>query len=258
MTFPIQVELLGHFFYLHFLFETLAFFVGIRIYYLLKKKQKNKSISEVDRLYIMLGAMVGALIGSRVIAALETPQLLHKISLLQAYQNKTIVGGLLGGLFGVEITKKIIGVKISSGDLYVLPILIAMIIGRIGCFSMGIAEPTYGIETTSFTGMDLGDGKMRHPIMLYEITFLLILICYFIAIRKKYLVNGVRFKIFIIAYFTFRFFIEFIKPYQSLFAGFSIIQLCGIFIWLYYAVVVFYVNRRRLIIKNNEQQLPAG
>jgi prolipoprotein diacylglyceryltransferase len=253
MTFPIQFEFLGHFFYLHFLFETLAFFVGIRAYYLLKKRQKNSSISDVDRLYIMLGAMVGALVGSRVIAALETPQLLYKISILQAYQNKTIVGGLLGGLFGVEITKKIIGVKISSGDLYVLPILIAMIIGRMGCFSMGIAEPTYGIETTWFTGMDLGDGRLRHPIMLYEIAFLLLLICFFIAIKSKYLVNGARFKIFMIAYFTFRFFIEFLKPYQSLFAGFSIIQLCGIFIWVYYAVIIFSVNSRRLIIKNNGQ-----
>lgn len=40
--------------------------------------------------------------------------------------NKTIVGGFLGGLIGVEITKKKIGVTTSSGDLMVYPLIVAM------------------------------------------------------------------------------------------------------------------------------------
>lgn len=239
MAFPLQFKFIGHYFYFHFLFETLAFLVGIRLYYFLKKKEAQPFISDVDRLFIMLGAMLGALIGSRLIAILETPHLLLNISFSRLYQSKTIVGGLLGGLLGVELTKKIIGVSVSSGDLYVFPILVALIVGRIGCFSMGIAEPTFGIETNFFTGMNLGDGKYRHPVMLYEITFLSALILFFYSIKNMNLTNGVRFKIFMLAYFTFRFFIEFIKPREPLLASLTIIQWCGIFIWLYYAVLWF-------------------
>ena len=54
------------------------------------------------------------------------------------------MGGLFGGLLGVELAKKIIGEKQSSGDLFVFPIILGIFIGRIGCFLSGINEFTYG------------------------------------------------------------------------------------------------------------------
>lgn len=216
MTFPFQFEIFEKTFYWHFIFETLAFFVGIRIYYFLKKRTDDP-ISDTNRLIIMIGAMIGALIGSRVIALLENPSQIANQTFLTFYQNKTVAGGFLGGLFGVEIIKKIIGVKIASGDLYVIPIIAALFIGRIGCFSMGIAEPTYGNETTFFTGMNLGDGLLRHPIALYEMLFMILLFIFFQSIKNKTLINGDRFKLFMVLYFLFRFLVEFIKPYEPLF-----------------------------------------
>lgn len=218
---------------LHFILESLAFFVGIRVYYF-QKKQIIDPISDTNRLWILLGAMLGALIGSRVIAVLETPETLNTLTWLTIYKNKTVAGGFFGGLFGVEITKKIIGVTIASGDIYVIPILIAVIIGRIGCFGMGILEPTYGIETTFITGMNLGDEKYRHPVALYEIVTMLVLLVFFIRIKNQSLVNGDRFKLFMVCYFLYRFIVEFIKPYHSLFIGLSIQHWIAIFIFVYY------------------------
>lgn len=232
-AFPFTFELFGQRFHYHFIFETLAFFVGIRLYYTFRK-QINDPITEQNRLWIMLGAMLGALLGSRVVAVLETPEVLKHLNFQIIYENKTIIGGLLGGLFGVEAIKKIIGVNIASGDIYVTPIIVALFIGRMGCFSMGIDEPTYGITTTFFTGMDLGDGQLRHPIMLYEIFFLIVLLFIFYFIRKKPLPNGDRFKLLMLLYFTFRFFIEFLKPYHALFLHLSSIQWSAVFIWGYY------------------------
>jgi phosphatidylglycerol:prolipoprotein diacylglycerol transferase len=57
---------------------------------------------------------------------------------------KTVAGGSLGGLFGVEVVKNIIGEKQKSGDLFTYPIILALIIGRIGCFTTAIYEQTYG------------------------------------------------------------------------------------------------------------------
>jgi prolipoprotein diacylglyceryltransferase len=112
--------------------------------------------------------------------------------------------------------------------------LTALIIGRIGCFGMGVLEPAYGIETTLFTGMNLGDGKLRHPVALYEIMTMVLLIIGFTMIKKQSFQNGDRFKMFMIAYFLYRFLVEFIKPYHSLFLNLSVIHWVSIFIFVYY------------------------
>jgi prolipoprotein diacylglyceryltransferase len=233
MEFPVTFGIFKTAEPLHYIFETLAFVIGIRVYFYNRKKI-NDPISDVDRYKILLGCMIGALLGSRIIAVFENPSTLHQLSLLTLFHNKTIAGGFFGGLFGVEITKKIIGIKIATGDIYVIPILIAIFIGRIGCFLMGVSESTHGIETTFFTGMNLGDGKLRHPVALYEIIFAVLLLLFFELIKNKALQNGDRFKLFMVMYFLYRFSVEFIKPYESLFIGLSIIQLISLIIFAYY------------------------
>jgi len=241
--FPIQFELFGNQYHYHYIFETLAFIIGVRLYYYYKKGIVDQ-ISDENRLWIMLGAMFGALIGSRVVAVLETPEVINHLTFSILYQSKTIVGGLLGGLFGVELIKKIIGVNIASGDIYVIPILVALMIGRIGCFSMGIDEPTYGVPTHFFMGMDLGDGILRHPIMLYEMIYLVLLIFLFNSLKYKELINGDRFKLFMVLYFLFRFLIEFIKPYHSLFLNLSSIHWSALFIFIYYYRFIIRISKQ--------------
>ena len=102
MTFPYQVELFESKINLHFIFETLAFIIGVRLYYYLRKGIKDP-ISDMNRLWIMLGAMIGALIGSRIIAMLETPSEITHQTLLIFYQNKTVAGGFLGGGHDVHV-----------------------------------------------------------------------------------------------------------------------------------------------------------
>ncbi|MFC3559726.1 prolipoprotein diacylglyceryl transferase family protein [Pedobacter jamesrossensis] len=249
--FPFKFQFFGEYYHYHYIFETLSFIIGVRIYYYLKKG-KLDPISDENRLWIMLGAMLGALIGSRFVAILETPSQLNHLTFLTLYQSKTIIGGLLGGLFGVELIKKIIGVNIASGDLYVTPIIIALIIGRIGCFSMGIDEPTYGLPTTFFVGMDLGDGIKRHPIMFYEILFLIALLMFFSFLKNKVMLNGDRFKLLMVLYFLFRFLIEFLKPYESLFLNLSSIHWSALFIFLYYYKFIKRIFKSTLTEKTKE------
>ncbi len=233
MTFPITFGIFENVTPIHYFFETLAFFVGVRLYYRLKKGITDP-ISDINRLWIMIGAMIGALIGSRLIAILETPETLDQITFMTLYQSKTVAGGFLGGLFGVEIIKKTINVKIASGDIYVIPIIVAVFIGRIGCFLSGIAEPTFGIETHFFTGMNLGDGLLRHPVALYEMTYMVLLFILFQKIKSIELGNGERFKLFMVLYFLYRFSVEFIKPYHPLFLHLSSVHWSALFIFIYY------------------------
>lgn len=140
--------------------------------------------------------------------------------------NKTIVGGFIGGLIGVEFTKKQIGVTASSGDMMVYPLILAMIIGRVGCFLTGLEDGTFGIPSKLPWAINFGDGIRRHPTNLYEIAFWLCLwlLLYFIE-NKFVLANGARFKILMVCYLLFRFIIEFIKPDYFFNFGLGVIQL---------------------------------
>ena len=176
MSFPVMLSFGDTKFPLHGMLEFAAYFIGFRYFLYLRKKQPDV-INTANRIWILIGAIFGSIIGSRIVGGLEDPTQI-KIAdnvLLYFYQNKTVLGGFLGGLWGVEIIKKIIKEKHSSGDLFTYPMILALVIGRIGCFSMGMYEETYGTVTHFFTGMNLGDGQMRHPVTLYEIVFLLLL-----------------------------------------------------------------------------------
>ena len=236
MDLPFNPELFGVNINIHLILEYLAFFIAYR-YYVFLRKRNTDVITSNNRLSIILGAALGALVGSRLVGFLENPliefTLNNAITLLNT---KTIMGGLFGGLLGVELAKKIINESQSSGDLFVFPIILGIFIGRIGCFLSGINEFTYGKVTTSAFGMNLGDGLLRHPTSLYELFFLIFL---FIALKtvnnRLQLKNGDLFKIFMLSYFGFRFCIEFLKPNVFYTFGLSSIQILCVICWLYYS-----------------------
>ncbi|BBM84771.1 prolipoprotein diacylglyceryl transferase [Candidatus Uabimicrobium amorphum] len=240
MQLPFDFKIAGVHIDSHLLFEILAYIIAYRYYIYLRSGCQDK-IHSKNRIAIIVGAAVGALVLSKVLGVLEHPQfftLPFSKKILFFMSTKTIVGGLLGGLIGVEWTKKIIGEKNSSGDLFCFPIILGMIVGRIGCFLSGIEDGTHGIETTFFLGMDLGDGLRRHPTALYEIFVLLSIWGTLLIVRReKSLRDGFLFELFMIFYLGWRLFIEFFKPvyyYESL--GVSAIQMaciCGLLYYLY-------------------------
>lgn len=238
MDIPFEPIVAGYKLNIHLLLEYLAFFIGYR-YYVYLKRNSNDVITTSNRLCIILGAAIGALLGSRIVGVLEHPLALSNQPLLYLLNSKTIMGGLFGGLLGVELAKKIIGEEHSSGDLFTLPIIVGIFIGRIGCFLMGTNEFTYGKETVFFMGMDLGDGILRHPIALYELLFLIFLFFALKAFSKRNTENGAVFKYFMLAYFGFRFLMEFLKPNQFFILGLSTIQILCITCWLYYYKFIF-------------------
>jgi phosphatidylglycerol---prolipoprotein diacylglyceryl transferase len=250
MHFPVSITIGGTQIMLHTICEVAAFFVGFR-YYLFLRRKRYDAIPGNNRIWIIIGAILGALIGSRLIGGLEDPVALRNTDnwLMHFYSNKTVVGGFLGGLAGVEIIKKVIGEKRSSGDLFTYPMMLGLIIGRIGCFSTGIYEETYGVSTGLFTGMNLGDDVLRHPVSLYEIFFLVILWASLTIIGRNYaLQNGSLFKMFMIAYLVFRFSIDFIKPHYNIIPGLSVIQLtCFAGLLYYYRYII---NPRLLLDKH--------
>jgi phosphatidylglycerol---prolipoprotein diacylglyceryl transferase len=245
LSFPFSIQLGNTSIYLHSILETAAFFVGFR-YFLFLRKRQGDNYSSSSRIYIIIAAIFGALIGSRLIGSLERPYELFRTDNIfwYVYNNKTVLGGFLGGLFSVELMKKIIREKQASGDLFVYPIILALIIGRVGCFSMGVYEETYGVATSLPWGMNLGDGIMRHPVTLYEIIFLFLLwMVLWKAEKQFFFQNGALFKLFMITYLVFRFLLDFIKPGYPVILNLSTIQLTSLLGILYYLPYIVFPKK---------------
>lgn len=243
MNFPVIIPLGNSHVPLHLVCETMAYFIGYRYYAYLRRQTQDK-INNEHRLIIFIGAAVGAFLGSHILGVLENPQHLAKLNLIYFMGNKTIIGGFLGGLIAVEITKKRIGVSTSSGDMMVYPLILAMIIGRIGCFLSGLEDGTTGIPSTLPWAIDFGDRIRRHPTNLYEILFWLLL-WFSLWMYEKYhqFTNGSLFKIFMVSYLIFRFVAEFIKLDPFFYFGLSAIQLACIGGIIYYYKVFIYPSR---------------
>ena len=112
---------------------------------------------------------------------------------------------------------------------------LGMMIGRLGCLLGGLEDNTFGIATSLPWGIDLGDGVSRHPTNLYEIAWLGVTWGALVFLESKVaLVNGGRFKLFMISYLVFRLFAECIKPLPPLALGLSSIQWACILGLLYY------------------------
>lgn len=245
--FPVSISIAGHPVLLHGIMETAGIFCGFR-YYLYLKKKSGDPIPDQNRIWILIAAMFGVVLGSRILGAAENipAWLAAPDRLAYFWGNKTMVGGFIGGLFAVEGVKKIIGERGASGDLFVYPLLLAMILGRIGCFSAGVYEEVYGIPTALPWGLDLGDGLSRHPATLYEILFIILLWWFLKQVeQKKPLAQGALFKLLLIFYFSFRFLLDFLKPGWRYFAGLGTIQIACLLMLVYYGRYI--LKPRRLL-----------
>ena len=245
VEFPVTLDLFGKSFLLHPFMEGLGMFIGMRYYQFLKWKD-TESLGHSNTLLIVIAAGLGAFLGSHVIGSLERP--VELITAMNKWRyiwlNNTIVGGLAGGLVAVELMKKIIGKKESTGDRMVFPLIVAIMIGRIGCFFTGIYEQTYGLPTDCPMGMYLGDEYKRHPVALYEIAFLMVLFTALHIFRRKFVFqNGVLFQLFMLSYFSFRFLLDFIKPRATVLFELSTIQITCIIVIIYY---IYLLNNEHL------------
>ena len=216
---------------LHFVFEALAYFAGYQVFRA-QRAHQGDALAEPQRWTVLAAAAIGALLGSRALGLAEQwPTLFAAMKdgklwqLLFSPGGKTIVGGLLGGWIAVEAVKRFSGIKTRTGDLFALPLCVGIAVGRIGCFLAGLADDTYGTQTSLPWGVDFGDGIARHPTQIYEILFLALL--GFVITRNWKLPSGARFAIFFGSYLAWRVVIDFIKP-QPLIHGMNLIQWCAL------------------------------
>lgn len=202
----------------HTLLEALAYLAAGR--YFIRLRRLNAALtSPTDALWICASAAAGAALGSKILFWLQYPEyvLAHLDQPALMLGGKTIVGGLLGGLTGVEFAKRVRRVTASTGDVFVFPLILGIMIGRLGCAAAGLEDNTYGSPTTLPWAVTYADGVPRHPVAVYEILFLGALWAVIAHIKPRLPATGDAFRLFMSAYLAFRFIVDFLKPPHSLF-----------------------------------------
>lgn len=220
-----SINILGHNIPTYALFVGLGLFTGI-IWFYVTVKRKEKLNSDISY-NIVLSALIFGFIGSKILVIIENFDIIIKntdsIKTL-LFSGKSIVGGLIGGYFGVRFAKKKLKLEnVRTGNKIAPSIALGMAIGRIGCFLTGCC---YGIETTLPIGVNFGDGIYRIPTQLIEMVFCLILFIYLLykQLNDKNLIPGILFQKLVLYYFIFRFFIEFIRDTEKNILFLSIYQ----------------------------------
>src|SRR4051812_22628713 len=101
---------------------------------LARRTQRPLGLDGRERLAIGLGAFCGGMIGAKLPFVLaDWDGMLSGRAWLD--NGKTLVFGLVGGYFGVEVAKRAMDVRVKTGDGFAVPVAAAVAVGRLACFS---------------------------------------------------------------------------------------------------------------------------
>lgn len=190
-----------------------------------------------QRLAILLGALIGAVFGSKLPYLFgDWNRFLDGSAWFS--DGKTILTGLVGGYFGVELAKWSVDVRVSTGDSFLVPVAVAVAIGRIGCFLAGCC---YGTPTGLPWGVVFAsvDSLPRHPTQLYEAAFHAAAAAGGCWMARRQWFVGNRIRLYILLYAVYRFGSEWIRPEARLYGGWTGFQIASLVIaalmaWLWW------------------------
>jgi phosphatidylglycerol---prolipoprotein diacylglyceryl transferase len=212
---------------LHYIFgiPSYSFMVGLGIiagllYYFVDAKKRG--VKGESTIIIVAAALFFGILGAKL------PLLLMNYKFIGTrpdiwFEGKTIVGGFIGGTYGVIFIKKLLKIQLKMGNVIAPAAALGMGIGRLGCFFNGCC---YGIQWS--WGVDFGDGVLRLPTQLFEAAFHMLAFGVLLFLKQKVTTPGILFKYYISAYLIFRFFTEFFRENQRLIEGLTLYQLLAI------------------------------
>lgn len=209
-------------------FMLLALIAGITVYVLLARKHP---VQGQQGLLLLLAAVIGGVLGAKIpVWVMNWRQILDALpDIGPILSGRTVVGGLIGGVLSVILMRRWLGIAMPSGNLFTPAIALAIAVGRVGCFCAGCC---YGTPVS--WGVNFGDGVPRHPTQLYESAFALALFVFLLAARRRFSEPGRLFGIFMIAYFAFRFGVEFLRAGDATSIGLTMAQIVSLGVVAYY------------------------
>lgn len=200
------------------LFTTLAYIAGSVIFY---RFSLTRDFSRREAGLLLVAALVGGIFGAKIsrllFACLGGTD---PVTVLAHPDGRTIIGGVIVGWMTIELAKKRLGIKRSTGDGFALALSCGEAVGRIGCFFNGCC---YGVATTVPWAIYQA-GAWRHPTQIYSALFALSTFSLLCGVRHKVKFEGDLFRIYLLLFGVGRFFLEFLRERTEIFFGLSIAQ----------------------------------
>lgn len=203
---PLEIRYYGLMYVLGFLF------IYLMLRYLSREKRLELSENEITDLmsYLIIGVIVFARLFYVVVYNLSY-YLANPVKIMAVWEGGlSFHGGLIGAVIvGLWYCKKKNIAFYDLADFFVIPLGIALFLGRIGNFING---ELYGRITTLPWGVKFqGVEGYRHPSQLYEAFKNLILFFTQWTLHERQLPKGFRFWLFVVMYSSMRFVIEFFR-----------------------------------------------
>jgi len=188
-----------------------------------------------DRVWVVVaGALVGGAVMMRLGTWMQHVDLRENATLTEQwlYGNRSILGGLVGAYVGAHLAKRLVGYRQRTGDLFAPAVALGMAVGRIGCLLTELPgtpnQAGWGITLSAEQAARIGGpaGVALHPSFGYEIVFHLVAFAILWGwLRHQPIAAGETLTLYLAAYGIFRFFVEFVRGNEVVFAGLSRPQL---------------------------------
>jgi len=190
---------------------AIAFLVGM---VLATKKAKKLNLDsehvQGSLIYMIAGSFVGARLGYIFAYPYQFSDWLQIFRIWDG--GLVFLGGFIGGTAGFYLYAKIKKLDFwKYADLLAPYAALGIAITRIGCF---IDWHCYGVPTTLFWGIKVGNALPVHPTQLYHslANFLIFFVLIKTLIKKKF--EGQIFSLFLMLYAVPRFLIDFLREYD--------------------------------------------
>lgn len=222
-------------------FTVLGYAVGGLVFWLAARCQKLAT-QGMGKLAMI--AVIGGAVGAKITQLLAQgwPVTIPFMAVAQPQQGgRAILGGVIAGWICVEIAKRRMGIRRSTGDLFALALPAGEAIGRIGCFYNGccygaVCDVPWAVEQ---------HGALRHPVQLYSAAAAAIAFAVVLCARGKLTRDGDLFKLYLLLFGAFRLGLEFLRQRDVIFLGLSPMQWFSIELVAYSVVALTLPTWRR-------------
>jgi len=202
------------------LFTGLGYVVGVLV---LWWAASQKKLATQGIWWIAFSGLAAGIFGAKLtqLVAQGWPVRVPASAILDpAAGGRALLGGLICGWIGVEIAKRRLGIRRSTGDLFALALPAGEAVGRIGCFFNTCCYGTKcGLPWATYQ-----HGEWRHPAQLYSSITAAALFGGLLWARKRVRREGDLFLLYLAGFGVTRFLLEFVRWRESLIFGLSPMQ----------------------------------
>lgn len=219
----------GIFVFLGIIFGAAYYFIGMR----------SNKVDQEHTALIVMAALLGGATGAKLLEMVFKFRIFAEDPLLFV-SGRTVLGGLFGGFLGVLLIKYFFRIKGRYGNVIAPAAALGIAFGRVGCLLAGCC---YG-KAAGGWGLDFGDGVLRYPTQVFEIVFHLAAFIILHFYKKRVQTPGILFRGYVLSYLIFRYFTEFFRENDLLWAGQTFYQLICLGGILFIGFSVFVTKKR--------------